>query len=51
MGNFAYYVFCVIALIVAIFVLKKMAGCLIKTIIFAIVLAVLAAIYFLYLKS
>ena len=32
MENFAYYVFLVIAAIVAVFVLKKVAGCLMKSI-------------------
>lgn len=50
MENFGYYIFCIIALIVAIFIFKKVAGCLMKTIFFAIILAVLAAIYFMYFK-
>lgn len=51
MEDFVYYIFCVIALIVAIFILKKVAGCLIKSIIFAVIIAVLVAIYFLYIKQ
>lgn len=50
MENFLYYVFCVIALIVAVFVLKKVAGCLIKSIIFAVIVAVLAVVYYIYFK-
>lgn len=50
MENFAYYIFCLIALIVAIFIFKKVAGCLIKSIIFAVILAVLVALYFMYFK-
>lgn len=51
MENFAYYVFLVIAAIVAVFVLKKVAGCLMKTIFLAVIVAVLFAIYFLYFKG
>lgn len=51
MENFAYYVFLVIAAIVAVFVLKKVAGCLMKTIFLAVIVAVLLAIYFLYFKG
>lgn len=43
MENFGYYIFCIIALIVGIFVIKKVAGCLMKTIFFIIIIAVLAA--------
>ncbi len=51
MGNLGYYIFCVIALIVAIFVFKKVAGCLIKSIIFGIIIIVLAVLYFMYFKQ
>ncbi|MCD8297812.1 MAG: hypothetical protein LUC88_09595 [Prevotella sp.] len=50
-GDFAYYIYCLIGLIVAIFVFKKVAGCLIRTIIFAIILAVLVAIYYYFFKQ
>lgn len=50
MENFAYYIFCLIALIMAILIFKKVAGCLIKSIIFAVILAVLVALYFMYFK-
>ncbi len=49
--NFTYYIFCLIALIVAIFVFKKVAGCLIRTIIFAIIIAVLVAIYYYFFRQ
>lgn len=48
MENFGYYIFCIIALIVGIFVIKKVAGCLMKTIFFIIIIAVLAACYYLF---
>lgn len=50
MSNFSYYIFCVIALIVAIFILKKVAGCLIRAIIFAVIVAALAAVYYMYFR-
>lgn len=50
MENFGYYIFCIIALIVAFFVLKKIAGCLVKGIVLAIVVGVLAALYFFVIK-
>lgn len=48
MENFGYYIFCLIAFVVAFILIKKIAGCLIRSIIMAIVVAALAAIYFLY---
>jgi len=50
MGSFTYYIFCLIVLVVAIFVFKKVASCLIKSIIFAVILAVLVALYYMYFK-
>lgn len=45
-----YYIFCVIALIVGVIVLKKVAGCLIKSVILILVLAALAVVYYMYFK-
>lgn len=47
-SQFGYYIFCIVAFIVALMLLKKLAGCLVKTVIMGIVLAVLAAIYYFY---
>lgn len=47
-SQFGYYIFCIVAFIVAFMLLKKLAGCLVKTSIMAIMLAVLAAIYYFY---
>ena len=47
-SQFGYYIFCIVAFSVAFMLLKKLAGCLVKTFIMAIVLAVLAAIYYFY---
>ena len=49
-SDFGYYIFCIIALIVGFFVFKKVTGCILKTIITFVSLAVVAAIYFLYIK-
>ncbi len=50
MDTFIYSLVSVIALIVVFFLIKKIAGCMIKSVIMLIVVAVLAAIYFLYLR-
>ena len=50
-SQFGYYIFCIIAFIIAFLFLKKIAGCLIKTVIMAIVLAVLVGIYYMYFKA
>lgn len=50
MENFAYYIFCIIAAIVAIIVLKKVAGCLMKSLFFAVIITALVALYFWYFK-
>ncbi|MCR4774499.1 MAG: hypothetical protein K5854_09105 [Prevotella sp.] len=50
MDNLLYYVFCIVALIVAFIFVKKVAGCLIKSIVMAAVIAVLLFIYFMYFK-
>ena len=47
MENFGYYVFCLIAFVVVFFLIEKIAGCMIKTVIMTIVAAILAAVYFL----
>ena len=51
MENFSYYIFCIIALVIAVFLLKKVAGCIIKSVVLARVLAVLVAVYYLYFKG
>lgn len=51
MENFSYYIFCIVALIVGVFIVKKVAGCLIRTILFAVVIAALAAVYYLYFRQ
>ncbi len=48
MDNFGYYIFALIVLIVGFLIVKKVATCMIKAVVGIIVIAVLAAIYFLY---
>lgn len=50
MDNFGYYVFALVVLIVGFLIVKKVATCMIKTIVAIIVLAILAGIYWLYLS-
>lgn len=45
-----YYIFVLVAAIVAFLVIKKVASCLIKSAILIALVVVLAAIYFLYLR-
>ena len=45
-NNFAYYVFAFVAVVVAFLVIKKVASCLIRTIVGVVVVAVLAYLYF-----
>lgn len=46
MENIGYYIFCLVAIIVAIFIVKRVASCLIKSVLFAAILAVLALVYY-----
>lgn len=48
MENFAYYIFVLVAIIVGFFLVKKVATCLIKTLVTVIIVAVIAAVYWLY---
>ena len=47
MGDFGYYIFALVVLIVGFLIVKKVATCLIKTVVTIIVLAILAGIYLL----
>lgn len=49
MGDFGYCIFALVVLIVGFLVVKKVATCLIKTVVTVIVLAILAGIYWLYI--
>lgn len=50
MNNFGYYIACLMLLIVGFLIFKKVAGCVIKTIITVVLVVLLAAIYYLYLR-
>lgn len=50
MQQFSYYIFCIVALIIGFLLIKKITGCMIKTVIAVIVAAVLAAVYYCYMK-
>lgn len=47
-SHFGYYVFCIVAFAVAFFLVKKVAGCIIKAVVMVVLLAALAAVYYLY---
>jgi hypothetical protein len=48
--NFLYYAFAIVVLCVVIFLVRKVASCLIKTIITLLVIAALAWVYFNYIQ-
>ncbi len=50
MNNFGYYIACLVLLIVGFLIFKKVAGCVIKTIITLVLVVLLAAIYYFYLR-
>ena len=49
MEDFGYYIFALVVLIVGFLIVKKVATCLIKTVVTIIVLAILVGIYWLYI--
>lgn len=51
MENLALFIFSLIAFVVGVIIFKKVAGCLIKTILITVVVAVLVAIYFMFIKG
>lgn len=50
MESIGYYIFCIVAAIIGFLLVKKITGCMIKTVIALAVAAVLAAVYFIYIK-
>ena len=48
MSDFGYYAFALIVLIVGLIILKKVATCMVKTVVTVIVIAVLLGAYWLY---
>lgn len=49
-NNFGYYVFVIIAAIVAFLIIKKVTSCMIKVVVALAIAAMLVAIYFVYMK-
>lgn len=49
-SNFTYYVFCILAITIGFLIVKRIASCLIKTIIGFITIAAIAAIYYMYIR-
>lgn len=49
MDDFGYYILALVVLVVGFFIVKKVATCLVKTIIGILVLAILAGIYWVYI--
>ena len=49
-SNITYYIFCILAVVIGILIIKKIAGCMIKTVVAIITIAVIAAIYFMCIK-
>jgi hypothetical protein len=50
MGNIGYYIFILVAIIVAFLIIKKVASCLIRSIVAIVLVAILAYIYWMYLR-
>ena len=50
MTNFGYYIACLIVIIIGIFIVKKVVSCMIRAIVGLIVVAILAYVYFMYLR-
>ena len=50
-GNFTYYLALLALIIIGVFVVKKIASCLVKTIVTLVLLAIGVAIYYYYLRA
>lgn len=50
MDNFGYYIACLIVLIIGIFIVKKVMSCMVRAVVGIVVAAVLAYVYFMYLR-
>ena len=49
-GNLGYYIFILVAIVVAFLIIKKVASCLIRSVVAVVLVAVLAYIYWMYLR-
>ena len=50
MDNIGYYIFILVAIIVAFLIIKKVASCLIRPVVAIVLVAVLGYIYWMYLR-
>ena len=50
MGNIGYYVFALVAIMVAFIVVKKVASCMIKTVVLIAMILAIAVFYYLYVR-
>ena len=50
MQNIGYYIFILVAIIVAFLIIKKVTTCLVKSIVLIVLVAVLGYIYWMYLR-
>ena len=50
MGNIGYYIFILVAIIVAFLIVKKVTSCLIRSVVAVVLVAILAYIYWMYLR-
>ena len=50
MENIGYYIFILVAIIVAFLIIKKVTTCLVKSIVGIVLLAVIAYVYYMYLR-
>ena len=50
MSNFGYYIACLIVIIIGVFIVKKVVSCMIRAIVGLVVIAILAYVYFMYLR-
>ena len=49
-SNFVYYVICLLAVVIGFLFVKKVASCLIKSVVMFAIIAILALIYFVYFR-
>lgn len=50
MNSFVFYALCIIALVIVVMVLKRAVSCMLRSVITIALIAVLAYIYFMYLR-
>lgn len=50
MTDFTFYILVIIAFVIGVYLIKKFVGCMIRSIITIIIIAILTALYFMYFK-